>query len=295
MVSLRRNVLMTVAGIATVAVSLSLFGGILMLSKWVDHGTEKIKGGVTLEIFMNVKATRQQIDAVEANLKDAMKPGGIVESYRHLSKTDAYDEFKRIFRRDPDLVSTITAEDLPESFRVAPRKTSGGPDVDKLTSTLQQEFQSQQGVDKVSTPGDTLKGLVDVTNTVRLIFIGISAILLLSSLFLIVNTIRLATFARHREIEVMKLSRRVELVRARAVPRGRHGAGPRRRRGSRSSRCSRSSTSASTRRSATATASSPSSSSRPATPTRIAFIVLIGGMLIGTFGAVVGLRRFLRT
>jgi len=49
MVSLRRNVLMTIAGIATVAVSLSLFGGILMLSKWVDHGTEKLKGGVTLE------------------------------------------------------------------------------------------------------------------------------------------------------------------------------------------------------------------------------------------------------
>ena len=44
LVSLRRNVLMTIAGIATVAVSLSLFGGILMLSKWVDHGTERHQG-----------------------------------------------------------------------------------------------------------------------------------------------------------------------------------------------------------------------------------------------------------
>ena len=78
MVSLRRNVLMTVAGIATVAVSLSLFGGILMLSKWVDHGTEKLKGGVTLEIFMKVDATEQQIDDVESNLNDLMKPGGTV-------------------------------------------------------------------------------------------------------------------------------------------------------------------------------------------------------------------------
>src|SRR6266508_569679 len=89
LVSLRRNVLLTIAGIATVAVSLALFGGILMLSKWVDHGTEKIKGGVTLEIFMNVKATRQQIDAVESNLKESMKPGGIVASSRHLTKADA--------------------------------------------------------------------------------------------------------------------------------------------------------------------------------------------------------------
>jgi cell division transport system permease protein len=294
MVSLRRNVLMTIAGIATVAVSLSLFGGILMLSKWVDHGTEKIKGGVTLEIFMNVHATPQQIQGVEKNLKGDMKPGGTVKSYNHLDKAAAYEEFKRIFRRDPDLVSTITADDLPESFRVAPLKLNGGPDVDQLTKTLQQEFQSQQGVDKVQTPGGALKGLVDVTDTVKLIFIGISLVLLLSSLFLIVNTIRLATFARRREIEVMKLVGasnwfvRVPVL-AEGMVQGLVGAGI-----------------------AIIAVWSlkhfgfDSAFNDPRSffseffvtngdATRIAFIVLFGGMLIGTFGAVVGLRRFLRT
>ena len=57
----------------------------------------------------------------------------------------------------------------------------------------------------MTTPGEALKGLIDVTNTVKYIFFGISLVLLASSLFLIVNTIRLATFARRREIEVMKL------------------------------------------------------------------------------------------
>ena len=38
-ISLRRNLLMTIAGILTVAVSLALFGGIMLLSQWVDHGT----------------------------------------------------------------------------------------------------------------------------------------------------------------------------------------------------------------------------------------------------------------
>src|SRR3954470_2943062 len=198
LVSLRRNVLMTVAGIATVAVSLSLFGGILMLSKWVDHGTEVIKGGVTLEIFMTVKATDQQIAGVEQNLKDDEKTGGNVKSYRHLSKADAYAEFKRIFRRNPDLVNSIRAQDLPESFRVVPKKA-------ELTEVVKGEFRTHQGVDSVTTPGEALKGLIDVTNTVKYIFYGISLVLLASSLFLIVTTIRLATFARRREIEVMKL------------------------------------------------------------------------------------------
>ena len=194
LVSLRRNVLMTIAGIATVAVSLALFGGILMLSKWVDHGTERIKGGVTLEIFMKVPATPQQVVGVEKDLKGNVN----VKSYKHLTKTDAFAEFKRIFRRNPELVSSITAADLPESFRVVPKKA-------ELTDTVKGEFGTKQGVNEVTTPGEALKGLIDVTNTVRWIFIILSVVLLASSLFLIVNTIRLATFARRREIEVMKL------------------------------------------------------------------------------------------
>jgi len=287
MVSLRRNVLMTVAGIATVAVSLSLFGGILMLSSWVDHGTEKIKGGVTLEIFMNLNATRGQIDAVEANLNENMAPGGTVRSYRYLDKEAAYEEFQRIFRRDPDLVSTITAADLPESFRVAPTRA-------ELTNTLKDEFSAQQGVEDVTTPGDALKGLIDVTNTVRWIFIVISLVLLASSLFLIVNTIRLATFARRREIEVMKLVGasnwfvRIPFL-AEGMVQGLVGAGI-----------------------AVAAVLSlryfgfdrafndPGSffsafyvTSGDAT--RIAFYVLCVGAFIGSVGAIVGLRRFLRT
>src|SRR5215208_6867701 len=98
LVSLRRNVLMTVAGIATVAVSLSLFGGILMLSKWVDHGNERITGGVTPEIAMAVKATEQQVQGVRDQLDAAECPKGNVKSYRYLSHEDAIAEFKRIFR-----------------------------------------------------------------------------------------------------------------------------------------------------------------------------------------------------
>ena len=88
-----------------------------MLSKWVDHGTERIKGGVTLEIFMNVDATDQQIEDVDAALDDDPN----VKSFRFLDKDAAYEEFKRIFRRNPDLVNSITAADLPPSYRVAPK------------------------------------------------------------------------------------------------------------------------------------------------------------------------------
>ncbi len=194
MVSLRRNLLMTIAGVLTVAVSLALFGGILMLSSWVGHGTERIKGGVRLEVFMNVDATKQQIDDVRTSLESDTN----VKSFKFFDKEAALEEFKRIFRKDPDLVKNITAEALPTSFRVVPVTA-------EKTTTVQRAFDAQPGVDDVATPEEALRGLLDATNTAKIIFIGLSVILLVSSLFLIVNTIRLATFARRREIEVMKL------------------------------------------------------------------------------------------
>ena len=61
------------------------------------------------------------------------------------------------------------------------------------------------GVDQINTPAKEVKTLLNVTKWIRWAFFGLAAVLLASSLFLIVNTIRLATFARRREIEVMKL------------------------------------------------------------------------------------------
>jgi cell division transport system permease protein len=193
-ISLRRNLLMTIAGILTVAVSLALFGGIMLLSRWVDHGTQQIKGGVRLEIFMTVNATESQIGDVRAALDQDPQ----VKGFRFLDKEAAYAEFQRIFRKDPDLVKNVDAEALPTSFRIVPAEA-------EFTEKIQKRFEPLAGVDDVATPDEALRGLLSATSTARVIFIGLSLVLLLSSLFLIVNTIRLATFARRREIEVMKL------------------------------------------------------------------------------------------
>ena len=194
LISLRRNLLMTFAGVMTVSVSLFLFGGILLVSRTVDHGTNKWKHGVELEIFMQVKASQTQIDAVKTQLKSDRN----VKSYHFLSKQDAKKEFDKLFADQPVLVENEPASGLPTSYRVVPIKP-------QLTSVIANEFQNVPGVDTVNTPAKEVKTLLNVTRWIRLAFFLMAGVLLASSLFLIVNTIRLATFARRREIEVMKL------------------------------------------------------------------------------------------
>ena len=119
LISLRRNLLMTFAGVMTVAVSLFLFGGILLVSRTVDHGTNKWKHGVELEIFMQVKASDAQIDAVQQPARSRIPN---VKSFRFLDHQDAYNEFKKLFADQPVLVENETPAGLPTSFRVVPIK-----------------------------------------------------------------------------------------------------------------------------------------------------------------------------
>ncbi len=200
LISLRRNLLMTFAGVMTVSVSLFLFGGILLVSRVVDHGTSKWKNGVELEIFMQVKASKGQIANVRDSLEADMRGGSKAEvkRYRFFTKQDALKEFRKLFHDEPVLVENTKAEALPTSFRVVPVRP-------QLTESIRKEFENVPGVKGINTPAKQVKTLLNVTRWIRWGFFLLAGVLLASSLFLIVNTIRLATFARRREIEVMKL------------------------------------------------------------------------------------------
>jgi cell division transport system permease protein len=194
LISLRRNLLMTIAGIITVAISLFLFGGILLVSAVVDHGTQQWKHGIELEIFMKVKASPNNVSSIRGELEHDPQ----VKSVKFLNKQDAYNIFKKDFADQPALVESTRPEDLPESFRVAPFKAED-------TDVLNGKYKSQPDVDTVITAKQQIKSLLTATRWIRIAFITMAVVLLASSLFLIVNTIRLATFARRREIEVMRL------------------------------------------------------------------------------------------
>jgi cell division transport system permease protein len=123
-----------------------------------------------------------------------------VRRYRFLSKEDAFAEAKRIFANDPELLANIDPQGMPVSFRVAPKRA-------ELTETVAARFTGRQGdgIDDVLTAKQQVRRLLAGIRWIRGLFFVIAAVLLASSLFLIVNTIRLATFARRREIQVMKL------------------------------------------------------------------------------------------
>jgi len=194
--NLRRNITLTLASIVTVAVSLALFGIALLLRQGVDNATQRWEGGIEFVVFMNADASSPQLQAVADDLDSSPEVGKVT----FFDQEDAFEEFKDLFEGTPELIETVQPTDLPTSFRVVPIDTDPNS-VEQLAS----RFESSPGVREVVSAQETIRNIESLTNIASVVVLAGSAFLLLAAAALIFNTIRMAMFARRREIEVMKL------------------------------------------------------------------------------------------
>ena len=192
--NLRRNVFMTSAAIVVVAVSLALVGGALLLKQGVDKATIQWKGGVEGSIFMKSDAAPEEIDAVDRELR-AMPE---VKKVRYVGKQGAFDEFRKMFSNSPDMLETLSVDQMPPSFRVVPRQA-------QQIDVIGGRFKDRPGVRDVVYAKDTVKALLSVTRYAQLLIWSVAIVLLGAAALLILNTIRMAIYARRREVAVMKL------------------------------------------------------------------------------------------
>jgi cell division transport system permease protein len=192
--NLRRNVFMTTAAIVVVAVSLALVGGALLLKQGVDKATIQWRGGVEGSIFMKADAAPEEIDAVDRELR-AMPE---VKKVRFVTKQGAYDEFRKMFSNSPDMLETLNVDQMPPSFRVVPRQA-------QQIDVVGGRFKDRPGVRDVVYAKDTVKALLSVTRYAQLLIWAVAIVLLGAAALLILNTIRMAIYARRREVAVMKL------------------------------------------------------------------------------------------
>ncbi|MGK2929198.1 MAG: cell division protein FtsX [Acidimicrobiales bacterium] len=194
--NLFRNFSLTVASILTVAVSLSLVGGAFLLRSAVDNATQQWEGGIEFIVFMQPEAPQDQTDAVQRQLEDSTQ----VERWDYFDQDETFEEFRDLFQNTPQIVDSVTPEILPPSFRVVP--------VDKSAETiegLRTVFESQPGVREVVAAFDSIRTIRNLSNLIGVGLFVVATFLLVAAALLILNSIRMAMFARRREIEVMKL------------------------------------------------------------------------------------------
>jgi cell division transport system permease protein len=192
--NLKRNLMMTLAAIVTMAVSLTALGAVLVMRQAINKASVQWRGGVEVAIFLSPSITSQETTAISHELSST--PG--VKKYHYVDKAQAYQEFKEIFGGNTELDSVLTVSEMPPSFRVVPTKTQ---DIAELGN----QFKAQPGVIKVSYAQQEIDDLLNQFHRWRTLGVGLAIGVLVGAVALIVNTIQLAIFARRREVSVMKL------------------------------------------------------------------------------------------
>jgi cell division transport system permease protein len=193
-VNLRRNLVMTAAAILTMFVSLTLLASAQLMRQATNKAAVQWKGGVELSIFLQANATDNERLAVGHQLSTMQG----VKSVRFVDKPHAYEEFKAMFANTPDLVNSVSAPDMPPSFRVVPVRAED-------VQAIGDHFKSAPGVRDVVYAKEIISSLLKDFHTKHNVAVVLSAVVFLGAIALIVNTIQLAIFARRREIAVMKL------------------------------------------------------------------------------------------
>ena len=206
-IGLRRNLIMTIAMIITTAVSLGFLGTAVLFNQQVSVMKDFWYDKVEVSVFLcgadsgegvagscaAGEVTQDQRDTIRADL-DSMPQ---VEKVYYESKREAYSRFKEQFKNSA-IVDNVTPDQMPESFRV---KLVNPEQFDIVASA----FVGRAGVEQVQDQKALLEKFFKVLNWVQWFAGGLALLMILVSVILIVNTIRVAAFSRRRETGIMKL------------------------------------------------------------------------------------------
>jgi cell division transport system permease protein len=196
--NIRRNITLTIAAIVTMGVSLSLFGSAMLMRAGVGNLSTRWEEGVEMIVFLRRDITQEQEDA----LVEALDENPNVESYEFKNEEESLEEFRRLFSRNQAMLDRAEANSaiVPTSYRVRPTTTD-----ERLISEMTAEFGQMGGVLRATSAIEGVKTVRRVSDSAKNAIFFVAFGLLVAALLLILNSIRMAMFARRREIEVMKL------------------------------------------------------------------------------------------
>ncbi len=195
--NLWRNRLMTVAAVLTVAVSLTLVGATLLVKQGVAHATTKWQHGVNVLVFLQAadpapQGMTPQQQAIDTQLTQLPYVRSCI------FRNQQYDYGEAQQQLGSEVSQGLTAGTTPSSLRCALNDPN-------QIQAVQHQFGGYPGVQKVVGPTQAVKTMEKWIGVLQAVFLVVAVILLLSATVLILNTIRLAIFARRREVSVMKL------------------------------------------------------------------------------------------
>jgi cell division transport system permease protein len=200
--SFRRNWVMTLVSVTIIYISLLLVGTFFLASALVNRVVSSFEQKVSISIFLKDGAAPADVTTLQANIDR----NTLVKGVTYVSKAQALDRFRERTKNSPALVEQLRGNPLPASLEVQlvdPRQVqtvvksiTADPVLTKVIKDPAADIHWGQTI---------VENLFAFTGIIRTFMLVFVIMLLVVSLVLIGNTIRLAIYSRRKEIGIMRL------------------------------------------------------------------------------------------
>ena len=189
-----KNKKSTISSIIIMFATMIIFGMVFTIGENLNHVVADVETQQGFEVFIKDDATEAQITALGEQIKQI---DGI-NTTQFVTKEDALNKVKSQFKDKQFLAESYDElNPFPPSYIVTLSDLSKNKEI-------QEQIKQNEAVDDIRSSDQTIDTLLSIANGIRIASGVISALLILISIFIIANTIKLSLHARRKEISIMK-------------------------------------------------------------------------------------------
>lgn len=189
-----KNWVMSIAAISTVCICLLILGAFTFFAFYINVLIKSVESKVEITVYLKDTTTSSEV----ADLQNEVSSWSETKEVKYISKEEALEKLKNDLKDQPEMLDALSGNPLPASLEIKLNDP-------RMVSTVAKKIEGRPGVEEIKYGQDIVKKLFAVTSIARWIVLIFVLLLCFAALVLIVNTIRLAIFARRKEIGIMKL------------------------------------------------------------------------------------------
>ena len=188
-----KNKKSTGASLVIMCATMIIFGVFLILGENINHFVDNLKADQGFSVFIKVDATQEEIDKVGEEIRAIDG----VNTVDFVSKDDALNIMRERLKDTKGVLDGFDKELLKTSYTVTVTDLSKSKDI-------QNQINGIENVAKIESSDETVSALINIANGIRIVTGVILILLIIISVFIISNTIKLTVHARRKEISIMK-------------------------------------------------------------------------------------------
>ena len=189
-----KNKKQAMTSLGMMCITMLIFGVFFIIGQNLNHFVEQVESKQGMQVFIKKEATEIQVQELRTKLQNIEG----VNTVEFVSEEDALQQVKNKLGEKSSLIKGYEQDNpFPPSYVLTLTDLN-------LTSKVQEQVNQLDNIDEITSSDQTINTLVKLASGIKIGTYVILAFLIIFSIFIIANTIKLTVHARRREISIMK-------------------------------------------------------------------------------------------